>query len=364
MPDRTSEQREPAPHGSKRRVWPAVLSAVLTAAVSLPLGGLAPYLGSPAAAASRDDGAQPAPDGRIPMAELREALLDVPAWPDDNVRGPSGPLQFHDGVVPIEPKTVPEGQPPYGDQVLILSVTYGDIDHDGADETIVELACMIEGGSKQLVAYDRDGAGHIVSLGRITATTGPIRDLRDGSARVGAAGVVSVLVGDYQRCCDDRTPQIWQTRGYARRDGRFQQVDGPARMPVNPHVTDLRITTGDLALGPAAGGFRTGTLDVTVTHRSGAHPSRVTLTFYPPEGLVRTGDAWPRVTGRPDSFTVTVAAPRPGGSARYSFAFRRPAALTGGELPVSVAASPQMSGSVPWNSDTTAMIRTVPKLTE
>jgi hypothetical protein len=299
-----------------------------------------------------------APDGHIPLAALREATLDVPAWPADDVQCTSGQLRFRDGSSPVTPRTVPDGQPPYGDAVLILGAAYGDVDRDGADETVALLGCMIEGGSKQLVAYDRDRAGHIVALGRVTATTGPIRDIRDSSPRVSKAGVVTALVGDYQRCCADRTPQIWQTRGYALRNGTFQQVAGPDRMPVNPHVTDLQVTTGDLELGPATGGYRTGGLDVTITHRRGAHPSKVTVWFYAPPGLERAGRGWPPVTTRPESFGVTVEAPAEGGSITHRFTFRRPATAADGELPVEIIPVPAMNPAVPWSTSATARIRT------
>ncbi|BCJ48444.1 hypothetical protein GCM10010168_76300 [Actinoplanes ianthinogenes] len=320
-------------------------AAVVIVAASLPLA-----MSPPAARA------QAAPDGRIPLSVLREATLDVPAWPADDLQGPSGRVRFHLGEAPVEPRTVPDGRPPYGDTVTILAVTYGDVDHDGVDETIVVLGCLIEGGSKQIVAYDRDPAGAIVLLGRVAATTGEVRDIRNAGVRVGDTGVVTAPVADYQRCCADATPQIWQTRGYALRHDRFVQVSGPTRMPVNPHVTETRVSAGPLTLGPPDHGYRYGTVDVTVTHRRGAVPRQVSLLFYPPAGLRRTGD-WPKTTAEPDSFSVTVAAPPAGGSVTHTFAFRRPAAATGGELPIGLATIPELNPAIPWSVDTTAPIR-------
>ncbi len=340
----------PLPPVPKPRPWLAVLfTAVLTLMVALPLGIY------PLVRASFD---VPPPDGHIPLAALREATLDVPAWPADNVQGPSGSLRFHDGSVAIEPRTVPSGRPPYGDAVLILSVSYGDVDHDGTDETIVLLGCMIEGGSKQLVAYDRDRSGRIVSLGPVVATTGQIRDIRGNGTKVGADGVVTAVVGDYQRCCADRTPQIWQSRGYALRNGTFEQVSGERRMPLNPHVTEMRVTAGELVLGAASGGYRSGSVDVTVTHVRGARPGRVALTFYPPEGLERAGTKWPVVKALPGSYSVTVAAPAAEGSVTYRFAFRRKAKVTGDELGIDLAAVPWLSQAVPWSSSVAVPIRT------
>ncbi|GAA4608109.1 hypothetical protein BJY16_006673 [Actinoplanes octamycinicus] len=322
---------------------PRVLfAAVAIVAASLPLA-----MSPPAA--------QAAPDGHIPLSVLREATLEVPAWPADDVRGPSGTLRFHLGEVPIEPRTVAAGEPPFGDAVTILAVTYGDVDRDGADETIVVFGCLIEGGSKQIVAYDRDRTGQIVSLGQVAATTGEVRDIRQAGVRVDDSGAVSVPVADYQRCCADATPQTWQTRGYARRHDRFVQVSGPPRMPENPHITDTTLTSGELRLGPKKNGSRYGSVTVTISHRRGAHPEKVTLLFAPPAGLRRSGD-WPRVTSEPDGFSVTVAAPPAGGSSTHTFAFRRPAAATGGELSIDLATVPELSPVIPWATTATAPI--------
>lgn len=340
------------PHVPKPRPWLAVLFAtVATMTVALPLGIV------PLARAALDVAP---PDGHIPLAALREATLSVPEWPADNMRGPSGMLTFHDGVVSVTPQTVEDGQPPFADSVLILSVSYGDVDHDGADETIALLGAMIEGGSKQLVAYDRDRAGNIVSLGRIVATTGEIRDIRSSSARVDKAGIVTAAVADYQRCCADTTPQIWQTRGYALRDGKFEQVSGPQRMPVNPHVTEMRVTAGTLELGAPRRGYRYGTLDVTVSHRRGAHPDKVTVWFYTDSGLERAGTKWPAVKKQGDSFGATIAAPAAGGSVTHAFAFRRKVAVTGGELSIELTTTPTMGQALPWSGAVTVPIRAAP----
>jgi hypothetical protein len=301
--------------------------------------------------------AQPPPDGRITLAALGSATLDVPRWPADGVRCPSGRVRFRDGEAAVTPKAVPDGRPPFGQSLLILSAAYGDIDRDGDHETVAVLGCLIEGGSKQIVAYDRGPDGGIVSRGRVAATTGQVRDILDTSVRVDTAGVVTARLADYQRCCDDRTPQKWQTRGYALRAGRFTQVSGPTRMPFNPKVTATRLTTGDLVLGPPTGGHRYGSVSVTITHRWGARPGEVTLLFHPPGGLRRSGDRWPPVTTEPDSFSVRVTAPEPGRSVTYRFAFRQAAGASGGELPVELVTVPQTNQAIPWDGYATARIR-------
>jgi hypothetical protein len=298
----------------------------------------------------------PLPDGRVTVAELREATLEVPRWPTDGVRCPSGSLRFRDGAAAVAPRVVPDGRPPYGESLTIRSAVHGDVDGDGDDETVAVLGCLIEGGSKQIVAYDRGRDGGIVSRGRVTATTGAVRDIRDGSVRVDRAGVVSARLADYQRCCDDRTPQKWQIRGYALRAGGFTQVSGPVRVPFNPRVTATRLSVGDLVLGPRSGGYRYGSVTVTLTHRWGARPGHMTLSFSAPDGLRRSGAKWPSVTTEADSFSVRVAAPRPGRSVSYRFAFRQRAGTTGGELPVELVTAPRVNQALPWYGYATARI--------
>jgi hypothetical protein len=300
--------------------------------------------------------AQGPPDGRIPLATLRAATLDVPQWPDDGLRCPSGRIRFRGGEATVTPVAAPDDRPPAGESLTILSAAYGDIDRDGAAETVAVLGCMIEGGTKQIVAYDRDRDGRIISHGHVTATTGEVRDIRDTSLRISAAGVVTARLADYQRCCADTTPQKWQTRGYALRNGHFTQVSGPSRMPLNPKVTSTRLESGDLTLGPPTGGYRSGSVDVTVTHRWGARPTAVILQFSPPDGLQRSGDRWPPVTTAADSFSVRVAAPAAGRSVTYRFDFRQAAGTPGGELPIELTTAPPTSPAIPWETYTTARI--------
>ncbi|GAB7037673.1 MULTISPECIES: hypothetical protein [Catenuloplanes] len=137
-----------------------------------------PVAGGPAAATSAPGTGAPTaarpPDGRIPAGVLKNALLDVPPWPADNVQGPSGPLRFRNGLFTIPDQTVDEGTA-WGKQIAIGTVSYGDVDRDGADETVAVLDCMIQNSSQQVVAFDRDRAGDIITLGPVVATTGQVR---------------------------------------------------------------------------------------------------------------------------------------------------------------------------------------------
>jgi hypothetical protein len=58
-----------------------------------------------------------------------------------------------------------------------------------------------------------------------TASTAPARPAApDGHIPLAVLG--DATLGDYQRCCDDQTPQKWQRRGYRPADDRFSQ-SGP-----------------------------------------------------------------------------------------------------------------------------------------
>lgn len=365
----------------RRRRWQIALIAVLGILVLLlPIGtyllvrgggdqsaapGGGPSASPPPATASPSPSRSRAPDGHISLETLGNSTLNIPSWPVDNVQGPSGRLHFHDGTyqIPQPTGTATQQQPPTGRELIILSVTYGDVDRDGVDETVADIGCIIEGGSQQLVAFDRNASGQIVTMGRAVATTGEIRAIA-GSTRVGSDGVVTARVGDFQACCGDETPRVWQNRGYGWSGGRFHQVSGPTRMTANPAVTETSISTGTLVLGPAVDGYRYGTLTVSIRNGWGTRPTSIQIHLYPSTGLERAGSAWPPIS-TPAHFTgyvATVTAPPARGTATYTFAFRRPAAISGGTLELEVggatAAGAQLSEANPWNNGAIATIRT------
>lgn len=310
-------------------------------------------------ASGRSSSAPPAaPDGRISLAVLRNSVIDLPPWPADNFRGPSGRIRLHDGEATVTPHEVPAGEVPYGAHLVLMSVAYGDVDRDGADETLAGFLCGAQNASEQLVALDRNQAGRIVTLGRVVATTGEIRAIDLGSTRVGSSGLVTLRVGDYQACCGDETPVLWQVRGYRLTAGRFVQVSGPSRMGHNPHITDISMTAGTLRLGPPADGYRYGTLEVTARHVRGTHPSRLSITFYLPDGLQPWGSGWSSSAGPDRTVSVTVDAPPAYGRTTYSFAFRRPAGITGGTLKLQGWA-PRLGDTVPWDNSAAARITAV-----
>jgi hypothetical protein len=334
-------------HRHRRWLWPLiagaaallVLTPLLVYAImergSEDTPGTAPAPTPPATA--QPSPTQPAPtappDGRIPITELWNSTLDIPAWPVDAADfGQSGPVRFTDGQSPPLP-------PDMVRLYLPEDVGYGDVDGDGAQETVVNVrAAAGEGGSWQVVAFDRDQDGAIITLGQVTATTGPVTMISD-HVRV-VDGRVEVRVGDYLTCCgDDPTITQWQTRTYAWQSGRFGQVAGPTEFPANPRITDLSLSVEGLTLAAPVEGVRHGTLRVTVTVDRPTVPHRVGMHIWLPAGLEREGTTWQgtRVESRDEETTLLYArvlAPGSVGATRtYSFGVAGAADANLGEHP-------------------------------
>ena len=185
---------------------------------------------------------------------------------------------------------------PYDRHLLIQYETkqpvYGDVDSDGAQETIVVIGCYWQGGGAQVVALDRDAAGSIVTMGTVIAMTGENPDLHEESVRVLPDGTVEVSVGDYQNCCGSDVPVQWQVRGYEWITDRFHQVSGPTSFPMNPGIPagwprwlrqerwSSRRSSGNAAPAPAA-----------PANGRPARPGRTRRPRRPP-GCGRAGRAW------------------------------------------------------------------------
>ncbi|MEV5207139.1 hypothetical protein AB0K35_06620 [Micromonospora sp. NPDC053740] len=197
-----------------------------------------------------------APDGRISRAQLLAARVDLPAWP-------SYARNCATSDVRLRPPTHTMGVPALED----LDLNYTDLDSDGATETVALLSCPIgEASAKQLVAFDRDGHGRIVTMARVIGTAEGLDDITD--AAVTEDGKVRAQVADLQPCCS--MPSYWaqnQWRTYRWHDGRFTQSDGPRSFGTDPRLTDLVLTGGDLVLGPAGtDGKRPGILSLSLSN--------------------------------------------------------------------------------------------------
>ncbi|MEV4631579.1 hypothetical protein AB0J90_35450 [Micromonospora sp. NPDC049523] len=208
-----------------------------------------------------------APDGRISPTELRGATVDLPAWRP----GPGCP----DSGARLTAEGVDDG-----DNVLVKTA-YGDIDGDGATETVALVRCMVgQAGPSQVVAFDRDPAGKIVTLGQVVRsdlnTPQWLLDLQ-----VRANGVVRVQVADLAPGGGwdlDWSQRQW--RGYTWNGQRFTQSEGERSFPDNPYNMNLTVTATDLVYGaPDDGGTRTGEITVTMTNVGPTAAPRPRLDF-------------------------------------------------------------------------------------
>ncbi|MDG4806322.1 hypothetical protein O7634_06090 [Micromonospora sp. WMMD1120] len=207
-----------------------------------------------------------APDGRISRAQLLAARVDLPAWPAGSPKT----------CLTSDVRLQPSSRTDYVSVLTDVELRYTDLDDDGATETVALVACRFgEASAKQLVAFDRDRQGRIVTMARVVGTGEGLDDITD--AAVTAEGEVRAQVADIQPCCSMRSywaQQQWRTYRWTG-DG-FTQSDGPRSFGTDPRLTDLVLTGGDLVLGPAdAGGKRPGTLTLTVTNRGPVDVAKV-----------------------------------------------------------------------------------------
>ena len=260
-----------------------------------------------------------APDGRISRAQLLAARIDLVSWAgapktcvSDNVRLRSGP---QDDSVPT----------------LLAGPEYGDLDDDGATETVVLVACRIgEASAKQVLALDRDRDGRIVTMGRVVGTREGMGDITEFSVRDG--GEVRAHVADIQPCCS--TPE-WapqrQWRTYSWSGERFRQVAGPTGFGTDPRLTDLVLTARDVVAGPPdKAGIRKVTVTVTVENRGPVDVPRLGFSGW--YDLVRpNGSDLDRCRGvRSDGSDACVLDPLPAGERRsYTFTFGHPVPASG-----------------------------------
>ncbi|GEM_PF-5945247 len=274
---------------------------------------------SPSAGASATGSA---PDGAIAESELKNATLDIPAWPATSLPCPTKAQKFTNGT------TAPTSTPSGDVRTSIGKIAYIDVDHDGANETVVLLACTLQGANHQIAVFDRNAAGQIVTLGQVLAETTEIRNFYDVSA--GPNGTVKVEVGDLNGCCGfDPTMSQHQTRGYSWSGAKFSQSDGPTSFPPNPRTADLYLTTNEVVFTLPSGGVRHGSLSLTVHNGGPGTVAHSTLSFRIPIQLKTELSGWNGCTqATPSStssttFTVTCPVPAlaPGATKAYLFNF-------------------------------------------
>ncbi|SCE91932.1 hypothetical protein GA0070607_3212 [Micromonospora coriariae] len=224
-----------------------------------------------------------APDGRISRAQLLAARVDLPAWRP----GPAG-CPVSGARLSGDPATAKEGTN------ALEAIDYADVDGDGATETVAMLQCSFgTRGPQQVVAFDRDEAGRIVTIGRVVATA--LEKPQWLTALDGRSdGIVRVEVADLPP--GGGWPGEWsqrQWRGYRWTGERFSQVEGPTSFGPNPYSTNLAVTAKDLVLADdPADGSRVGAVQVRVRAVGDRHVDEVSLELELPASLTPDGPAW------------------------------------------------------------------------
>ncbi|WP_433115642.1 hypothetical protein [Micromonospora sp. CA-246542] len=283
----------------RRRAAMAVATA-LVMAVALPVAGQAGIRRDPEPPAKVPatpsdpptptptvSSAPPVPDGRIERTQLLAATVDLPGW-DDLPAGPDGKACASRGIRL-------SGDPVRNDANLLVELGYGDVDRDGATETVALVRCLFgTRGPAQVVAFDRDTAGRIVTLGRVAATAVPTPEWLIG-LEVRADGVTRVALADRAPGPGwplEQSQRQW--RGYRWDGERFRQTEGPTTFGPNPYAADLSVSSSNLALAREPGDSFSGTIEVRVRNASAGEVAEAVLSFNLPWQLRPVGDGWSR----------------------------------------------------------------------
>ncbi|MEV1317862.1 hypothetical protein AB0J14_17480 [Micromonospora arborensis] len=226
----------------------------------------------------------PVPDGRISRAQLLGASVTLPAWR----AGPGCPTS----------QTRLSGDDREGVNWL-LALDHGDVDGDGAVETVALVQCVLgSGGPMQVVAFDRNEAGKVVTLGRVVATTIDMPQwlfaldvVDDGTVRVQVGDIAPG--GGWAAKWSQR-----QWRGYRWKGDAFAQVSGPTSFGPNPNRgMDVSVTAADLVLTTADDGSRTGTATVRIRNRGAGPVAHVGLRLGVPAVVRADVDGWEDCVG-------------------------------------------------------------------
>ncbi|MCO1598776.1 hypothetical protein M8C17_26865 [Micromonospora sp. RHAY321] len=227
------------------------------------------------------------PDGRISRSQLLGGPVTLPAWRAGRGCPTSGVRLTADAREGVN---------------WLLALDHGDVDGDGAVETVALVQCVLgTGGPMQVVAFDRDGKGKVVTLGRVAATT---KDKPQWlfALDVAGDGTVRVEVGDIAPgggWAAEWSQRQW--RGYRWNGDAFAQVSGPTTFGPNRHDINLVVTAGDLVLADAPDGSRTGTVTVAIRNGGNGPAARVGLRLGLPAAVRADGDGWKACRNDPET---------------------------------------------------------------
>ncbi|MFG2044032.1 hypothetical protein [Dactylosporangium sp. NPDC048998] len=317
---------------------PPATPAASTSAVETTTSPAAPATASPTASA---------PDGRISKTDLGNATLSIPSWPtgfDDGC--PKGSVKFSGGKAGSNGILELRGDP-----------VYVDVDHDGAQETVMLLSCSPQGFDYKVLAFDRDASGKIVTLGQVVGSAGNTgkqgTDIETiWEVQAGDDGQVKVDVGEYRPCCDMAQASQHQWRTYGWNGTAFTQTGGPTAFGPNPNITDVTVTADKLTMTVTGSGTWEGTLKVTVHNNAQfATPGKLRIALGVPDTW--TVQAISGCTIKPDEWPVPCLSGSipAGGSKVFTIKVTAPAAPQQTESSVWASARDDKGASYPIRND-------------
>lgn len=220
-----------------------------------------------------------APNGQLTIDELLPYKYDLESWHGE----PGGAV----ANCPTKQVTLHYNSVDLG-LVNISKVVHGDVDHDGAPETVAILSCQFGQASRQQVVYfDRDDDGYVELRSQVVSGS----DAKGGIQRIydveidAPTGGIGVQVGDRFACCSQSDEQSeHQQRWYTWDGQRFAQTDGPTAFTPRPiDDFDLTVSAEPVQFGAASGGVRTGKLAITVKNGSAVNAPGVQFKLLSPD---------------------------------------------------------------------------------
>jgi hypothetical protein len=259
----------------RRRGGGTVLAVVAVALVGL-TWQLAPRLtsapmppGSPQPPATEETSATASPEptppssspGRQDPNRLRNATLNLPAWP---VRGGVGPC-------PTRRITFVEGVHEAGAITLrVDNIITADVAGNPARIGVFSCHGPGEGRVQQALAYRNEGDGFSL-MGKLVDTAIPAggADTSVSLGKISAQAAEFIVEVGLQTVPGSAPPahaHLKQLRRYAWQGSAFVQTGGPTSFLVDPALTRLSATANRLVFAPPRNGCRTGTITMTVTN--------------------------------------------------------------------------------------------------